>query len=135
MVDVERVGLDFGARMKRARESSGVTLRQIAETTKISVAALEALERNDIARLPGGIFSRALVRAYAGRISLDPEQTVREFLAQFPQESLAAAGSHVWMEKRRPAHRRYWLRAMLALGAVVLTIAALVAYMSFVGSR
>ncbi len=42
-----------------------LTLRVIADATKISVRALEALERNDIARLPAGIFSRAFVRAYA----------------------------------------------------------------------
>ena len=42
-----------------------MTLRQIAGATKISIGVLEALERNDISRLPGGIFSRAFVRSYA----------------------------------------------------------------------
>src|SRR6185369_9992514 len=56
---------DFGSRMRRLREQRGVSLRDIAERTKISVTTLEALERNDIARMPGGIFSRAIVRAYA----------------------------------------------------------------------
>ena len=56
---------DFGGRMKRLREERGIALRDIAETTKISVSALEALERNDVSRLPGGIFSRGFVRAYA----------------------------------------------------------------------
>jgi cytoskeleton protein RodZ len=79
---------DFGARMKRLREQRGVALRDIADTTKISVSFLEALERNDISRLPGGIFSRGLVRAYAEQIGADPEVTVREFLARFPDESV-----------------------------------------------
>ena len=56
MATVEQAAPDFGMKMKRLREERGVTLRQIADTTKISVAALEAIERNDISRLPGGIF-------------------------------------------------------------------------------
>jgi cytoskeletal protein RodZ len=77
---------DFGGRMKRLREERGIKLRDIAETTKISVSALEALERNDISRLPGGIFSRGFVRAYAEQIGADPERTVREFLDRFPSD-------------------------------------------------
>jgi cytoskeleton protein RodZ len=74
---------DFGGKLRQARERRGVSLRQIAASTKISIAALEALERNDVARLPGGIFSRAFVRAYAVEVGLDPDQTVREFLDRF----------------------------------------------------
>ena len=70
--------------MKRLREQRGITLREIADTTKLSVRTLEALERNDISRLPGGIFSRGLVRAYAEQIGADPEATVEEFIARFP---------------------------------------------------
>jgi cytoskeletal protein RodZ len=56
--------LDFGE-APGGRERRGVSLRQIANATKIGMSALEALERNDISRLPGGIFSRAFVRSYA----------------------------------------------------------------------
>ncbi|HEV8317796.1 MAG TPA: RodZ domain-containing protein [Vicinamibacterales bacterium] len=90
--------VDFGTKMKRAREARGVSLRQIATATKISVAALEALERNDISRLPGGIFSRAFVRSYAIEVGLDPEDTVRDFLTQFPHDSVTAGSPHVPQE-------------------------------------
>ena len=80
---------DFGGKLREARERRGVTLRQIANTTKISVAALEALERNDVSKLPGGIFSRAFVRSYAIEVGLDPDQTVREFLERFQGEPAA----------------------------------------------
>lgn len=81
--------IDFGARMKRLREERGIALREIADTTKISVRALEALERNDISRLPGGIFSRGFIRAYAEQIGMDPDDTVREFIRRFPNDSVA----------------------------------------------
>ena len=77
---------DFGGKLRLARERRGISLRQIAASTKISVAALEALERNDISKLPGGIFSRAFVRSYAVEVGLDPDDTVREFLDRFQGE-------------------------------------------------
>ena len=85
----DRAG-DFGAKLRAARERKGVSLRQIANKTKISIAVLEALERNDISRLPGGIFSRAFVRSYAAEVGLDPETTIQEFIAQFPHDSITA---------------------------------------------
>ena len=85
----ERNG-EYGSRLRAARERRGVSLRHIAARTRISVGVLEALERNDISRLPGGIFSRAVVRAYAIEIGLDPEETIQEFIAQFPLDSVTA---------------------------------------------
>src|SRR5438094_5145633 len=79
---------DFGGKLRDARERRGVSLRQIANSTKISVRALEALERNDISRLPGGIFTRAFVRAYAIEVGLDSEQAIRDFMVRFPQDSV-----------------------------------------------
>lgn len=76
---------DFGAFLRDARERAGVDLRTIATRTKISMVALEAMERNDVSRLPGGIFVRAFVRAYAGEVGLDPETTVNRFVARFPE--------------------------------------------------
>ncbi len=79
---------DFGGKLRQAREARGISLRQIAANTKISVGALEALERNDISKLPGGIFSRAFVRSYATEVGLDPEETVADFLERFQAEPL-----------------------------------------------
>ncbi len=86
----ERIPGGFGSKLREARERRGISLRQIANATKISVGALEALERNDISRLPGGIFSRAFVRSYAIEVGLDPEATIQEFIAQFPHDSVTA---------------------------------------------
>jgi cytoskeleton protein RodZ len=89
----ERISGDFGSTLKAARERRGVSLRTIANTTKISVGALEALERNDISRLPGGIYGRAFVRSYALEVGLDPEKTIEQFIAEFPQTSVTV-GHH-----------------------------------------
>lgn len=74
----------FGARLRTQRERRGVSLDTIAHSTKIAVGLFEALERDDTARWPSGIFRRAFIRAYATAIGLDPESTVKEFLERFP---------------------------------------------------
>jgi cytoskeleton protein RodZ len=86
----ERTASSFGARLRDARERRGVSLREIANATKISVGVLEALERNDISKLPGGIFGRAFVRNYAIEVGLDPEATIEDFITQFPNDSVIA---------------------------------------------
>jgi cytoskeleton protein RodZ len=77
---------DFGDKLRQARERRGLSVRQIADRTKIGAATLEALERNDVRRLPGGIFSRGFVKSYAEEVGLDPDETVREFLELFGAE-------------------------------------------------
>jgi len=86
----ERTSSGFGGRLRDARERRGVSLRQIANSTKISVGVLEALERNDISKLPGGIFGRAFVRSYAIEVGLDPEATIQDFITNFPKDSVIA---------------------------------------------
>ena len=74
---------DFGGKLRQARERRGISLRQIATSTKIPMAALEAIERNDISKLPHGIFGRAFVRSYATEVGLDADEIVHEFAEAF----------------------------------------------------
>ena len=122
---------DFGGRLRQARERRGISLRQIAATTKISVAALEALERNDTSKLPGGIFSRAFVRSYAIEIGLDPDETVREFLDRFQGEPAAPVvtrmnipEAEIQFERKRQLAARVFIAAVV----VMLVVAAVVVY-------
>src|SRR2546428_3425499 len=135
MLMAEHRVVDFGTKMKRAREARGVSLRQIATATKISVSALEALERNDISRLPGGIFSRAFVRSYAVEVGLEPEETIQEFLAQFPHDSVTAGHppSHQIEDNEALESDRRMATAFLRLLAVSLPVAGVVLYFSMSG--
>ena len=65
--------LDLGTQLRMARHRCGKSLRDVAATTKIPTASLEAIERNDFNSLPGGIFRRAYVRAFAAEVGIDPE--------------------------------------------------------------
>ena len=126
MAPIRMPEVDFGSRMRGAREQRGVSLRQIAETTKLSVSALEALERNDISRLPGGIFSRAFVRSYAAEIGVEPEQAVREFISQFPNESVIAGSPHARIDEGVLDRRRLDPRALMVIASLVLAVVAII---------
>lgn len=121
---VEHAKSDFGTRMRHHREGRGISLRQIADATKISTGVLEALERSDLSRLPGGIFSRAFVRSYAIEIGLDPEPTVRDFMGQFPDDSVTAGRPHApkppYDVDQPPRHtERMAVVAVVALSVVI----------------
>jgi cytoskeleton protein RodZ len=60
--------------------------------------SLEALERSDLTRLPGGIFTRAFIRAYAVEVGLDPDRTIQDFLAELPADAATAAAHPAGME-------------------------------------
>lgn len=81
----------FGASLRAQREARKQTLQQIAEITKIATRHLQSLERGDIRHWPGGMYRRAMIRAYAGAIGLDAPETVRRFLEVFPEETPAIA--------------------------------------------
>jgi cytoskeletal protein RodZ len=70
----------FGDRMRREREMRGIKLEEITESTKISRRHLLAIEEEHFDRLPGGIFNKGFVRAYARFLGLDEEQAVQDFM-------------------------------------------------------
>jgi cytoskeletal protein RodZ len=70
--------VDIGFRLQQARLQRAITLRQVSNATKIPLSVLEALERSDFSRLPGGIFTRGYIRAYANEVGLDAEALVEE---------------------------------------------------------
>jgi cytoskeletal protein RodZ len=53
------------------RRNRGITLAQIAESTKISLRSLEAIERGEFNKLPGGIYNTSYIRQYAQAIDYD----------------------------------------------------------------
>jgi cytoskeletal protein RodZ len=128
---------DIGRKLREARERRGLSLRQIANATKISVPTLEALERNDITRLPGGIFSRGVVRSYALEVGLDPESTIDEFMGQFPHDSVTAGHPTTTQIEDHEAVEsdRRMASAFVRLGVISLLVGGFVIYFTTHGRR
>lgn len=125
MSAAEEGAADFGTSLRHAREARGLTLQELAVTTKISARALGALERNEPGKLPGGIFSRAFVRAYAREVGLDPESTVARFVAAFPADSGASGIPPPALADAEgfERHRRTAEAAVRILGAAAIVVA------------
>jgi cytoskeletal protein RodZ len=70
---------DAGAELARAREGRGLSLAELSSRTKVRIAALSAIEAGQLERLPGGIYTRAFLRAYANEVGCDEEATLRRF--------------------------------------------------------
>jgi transcriptional regulator with XRE-family HTH domain len=75
----------FGEELRREREIRGISLKEIADATKISKRFLDALERNDHKTLPAPVFTRGFVREYARYVGLNAEEMVNRY-------NFAAAG-------------------------------------------
>jgi cytoskeleton protein RodZ len=71
----------FGVRLKQEREKQSVTLDDISLSTKISTRMLRALEEERFDQLPGGIFNKGFIRAYAHCLGMDEEQAIADYLA------------------------------------------------------
>lgn len=69
----------FGEELRREREIRGISLKEIADATKISKRFLDALERNDHRTLPAPVFTRGFVREYARYVGLNAEDMVNRY--------------------------------------------------------
>jgi cytoskeleton protein RodZ len=71
----------FGAQLRQERERQGISLEDISLTTKIGTRMLRALEEEHFDQLPGGIFNKGFIRAYARCLNMDEEQAIADYLA------------------------------------------------------
>lgn len=62
----------IGETLRRERLQQGLELQQLSQTTKIGTRMLQAMEQNDFAKLPGGVFTRSFVKQYAAALGLNP---------------------------------------------------------------
>jgi len=124
----EEPAVEFGTFLRQAREKRGISLQQVSANTKISVRVFDALERNDPRKLPGGIFSRAFVRAYAREVGLDPEMVVERFTAAFPEQARpeATATTVVFDDRETFESRRRVATTVVQLLGICLVIVVIV---------
>ena len=77
----------FGDKLKREREMRRISLDEISESTKIPRRYLESLERENFEAMPGGVFNKGFVKAYARFLGLDEEQAVADYVAVAKEET------------------------------------------------
>jgi cytoskeleton protein RodZ len=112
---------NIGSRLRAAREAKGLTISDLADQTRVRVAALEAIEAGDFARLPEPIYVQSYLRAFAQAVGLPVEPVLEAFRRGAPSipvpSAVAAAVSRRTIETKPSAG--------LSLGGIVLGLAAL----------
>ncbi len=129
--------MHFGESLREQRERLGISLDEVAVSTRISTRHLTALEEDRFAELPGGVFNRGIVRSYAQHCGLDVDGTVRRFVMAMRDRGMEVDGrADDWVElaeavhRSRPAsaasNRMRWLGvAAMLLGVLLLAAGAL----------
>ena len=88
----------FGEDLKKAREAKGVTIEAIAAATKITTRYLQAVEREEFDRLPGGVFRKSMVRSYARAAGLDEDKWVARYIDATQEDTSFHEEDQAWME-------------------------------------
>ncbi|MFN7939995.1 MAG: DUF4115 domain-containing protein [Thermoanaerobaculia bacterium] len=122
----------FGLWLRRQREARSISLREIADSTKISVRYLEALEQDRFDVLPAQVFVRGFLREYARFVGLDPDEAFNHFLASYAVPRPAAGAESP--TPRRRASPSAWGYGLL-LGLAVVIFLAIAAILSFYARR
>jgi cytoskeletal protein RodZ len=121
----------IGEQLRLAREGRGIPLREISDQTRISMHYLEAIESNDYKRLPGGIFNRSFVKAYARYVGYDEKEALEGYTRYMrdsgePGEDVITTPYHSKVYTDTPATRSPILTVVLAIVILaILTAAAL----------
>src|SRR5215467_3726819 len=80
----------FGDKFRKAREAKELTLDDVSNVTKISPRMLQAIEEENFDKLPGGVFNKGFIRAYAKHLGLNAEESIGEYLDCLRQAQVAA---------------------------------------------
>ncbi len=123
----------IGEQLRLAREQRGIPLREISDETRISIRYLEAIETNDYKRLPGGVFNRSFVKAYARCVGYNEKEAVEAYARHMRElgevgDEVVTTPLHSKVYTDAPATRSPVLTVVLAiLILAVLTLGALAA--------
>lgn len=120
-----RTVVGFGRELRDERERLGVPLEALADATKVPLRNLRALEDDHWTELPGGVFTRGIVRGYCKVLGLPESQWMERLTTAAAQ----VAAEPDWAEfaqnvKRNrvsttPAQRRRWWGVALMLVTVI----------------
>lgn len=77
----------LGEELRHKREQQGITLADIADATRIGTRFLKAIETDSFSTLPGGLFTRSFIRAYAKHVHMDEDEAITLYLQQVAEPS------------------------------------------------
>ena len=79
---------EFGNKFRQAREKKELSLDDVSNVTKINSRMLRAIEEEHFDQLPGGVFNKGFIRAYAKHLGLNSEDAISDYLACLRQAQI-----------------------------------------------
>ena len=76
--------VDFGARLKQAREAAGYSIAEVSDELKLGSELIEALESSAPEDLPAATFTQGYLRNYARLLKLPSDEIVQAYNRQVP---------------------------------------------------
>ncbi len=146
------LGSSFGGWLRRQREAREISLREVAERTKISLRYLEAMEEDRFEVLPAPVFAKGFLREYARYVGLSPDEVVNHYLS-VQEPAVAESGDEEGRRDRRVPLQQHASHAVLrnpstyyssrssrwprwlAVAAGVAVLLGLVALLAFLSDR
>ena len=124
------VAMTAGERLRAAREGLGLSLDDVATTTRIPTRHLTSLEIGDFTKLPAPTYSIGFARSYAGAVGLDRNEIGEQLRAELGGARLAPHQS----EQFEPLDPARAMPRWLVFAAVAAIVAAALAF-SWLSSR
>jgi len=66
----------LGTYLKKTRETHGISIEELASSTKINISVLAALETDNFKKLPAPIFVKGFIRSYLKYLGVDPKEAI-----------------------------------------------------------
>jgi len=115
--------VSFGVSLKRERELRGISLAEIARTTKISVRFLEAIEKDRFDILPEGVFRKSFIKSYAKYLGMNEEQILQEYTLQVQPSAASQPAPEKTSVSFRDSSARSKRTMLLTLGIFLVLLA------------
>lgn len=113
--------INSGAQLTSIREQKGYTLEYVANKLHLRVRIIELLESNDFNSLPGPVFVKGYLRAYAKLLEVSPEPYIAVFNDQYVAEKKPERA--LWQQTKRESHKAEhiirWFTILFAVGVIV----------------
>ncbi|MGV9249157.1 helix-turn-helix domain-containing protein [Streptomyces sp. NPDC003710] len=118
--------LSIGRALQQARIAAGLTVDEVSNATRVRIAIVHAIERDDFAPCGGDVYARGHIRTLARAVHLDPAPLLEQFAAEYGGRPAPTPAAPLFEAERIRPERRgpNWTAAM---------VAAIVAVIGFVG--
>lgn len=124
----------IGEELKRERELRGISLKEIANATKINMRFLRALEEDQLNMLPGKFFTRSIIRTYAQYIGLEEDAALNKYYETVHHPVTAQEGKEGTLGPQMALSHTFKRRVIVSV-LFLLLLAILSSFYFFLGKK